>query len=56
MRSERSEKPASEDELIARLSANKEVVKKQQLAELLRSRIEELNRRLASLHSARRKE
>ena len=48
------EKRASEKELIARLSSNEDAgLNKQQLAELLRSRIEELDRRLAILDSER---
>ena len=46
------EKRASEKELIARLSSNEDAgLNKQKLAELLRSRIEELDRRLAILDS-----
>lgn len=50
MRIERLEKRAAEKELIARLSSDEGVgLKNQKRAELLRSRIEELNRRLAAL-------
>jgi hypothetical protein len=58
MRIERLEKRASEKELVARpSSSNRDVSgKDQERAELLRSRIEELNRRLAILNSGRRKE
>jgi hypothetical protein len=53
---ERLEKRASEKELVARPSSKKDVsLKNQQHAELMRSRIEELNRRLAILNSGRRK-
>ena len=56
MRIERLEKRASEKELVARPSSNKDVsLKNQKLAELLRSRIDELDRRLAILNSAREK-
>jgi hypothetical protein len=48
------EKRASEKEPVARPSSNKDVsLKNQELAELLRSRIEELDRRLAILNSER---
>ena len=54
MRIERLEKRTSEKELVARLSSNKDVsLKNQKRAELLRSRIEELDRRLAILNSER---
>jgi hypothetical protein len=54
MRIDRLEKPASEKELVARLSSNKGVsLKIQKRAELLRRRIEELNRRLARLNRER---
>jgi hypothetical protein len=54
MRIERLEKRASKKELIAGPSSNKDVsLKNQQRAELLRSRIEELDRRLAILNSER---
>jgi hypothetical protein len=56
MRIERLEK-RSEKELVARTFSNKDVSpKNQKHAELLRSRIEELNRRLAMLNSVRGKE
>jgi hypothetical protein len=52
LRMRRLEKGAAEKELIARLTSNKEVnLKNQKYAELLRSRIEELNRLLALLAS-----
>ena len=51
---EQLENWASEKELIAGPSSNKDVsLKNQQRAELLRSRIEELDRRLAILNSER---
>jgi hypothetical protein len=51
---EQLENWASEKELIAGPSLNKDVsLKNQQRAELLRSRIEELDRRLAILNSER---
>ena len=54
MRTERLEKRASEKELVAQPSSNKDVsLKNQKLAESLRSRIEELDRRLAILNSER---
>ena len=54
MRIDRLEKRASEKELVARPSSNKDVsLKNQKRAELLRSRIEELDRRLAILNSER---
>ena len=46
----RLEKRASEKELVAWPSSNEDL-KNQKLAELLRSRIEELNRRIDSLNS-----
>ena len=50
------DKRASEKELVARPSSNKDVsLKNQKRAELLRSRIEELDRRLAILNSEREK-
>jgi len=50
------DKRTSEKELAARPSSNNDVgPKNQKRAELLRSRIEELNRRLAILNSAREK-
>ena len=50
------EKRASEKELVARLSSNEDdSLTNQELAELLRSRIEELDRRLAILNSEREK-
>jgi hypothetical protein len=53
---ERLEKRAGEKEPVARPSSNKDVsLKNQRLAELLRSRIEELDRRLAILNSEREK-
>jgi ribosome assembly protein YihI (activator of Der GTPase) len=53
---ERLEKRAGEKELVARLSSNEDVsLNNQKLAELLRSRIEELDRRLAILNSEREK-
>jgi hypothetical protein len=56
MRIERLEKRAIEKELVARLSSNEDVsLKKQERAEL-RSRIKELNRRLARLNGERGKE
>ena len=56
MHIERLEKRASEKELVARLSSNEdESLNNQKLAELLRSRIEELDRRLAILKSEREK-
>ena len=55
MRIERLDKRASEKELAARPSSNKDVsLKNQKRAELLRSRIEELDGRLAILNSERR--
>ena len=55
MRIERLEKGASENEPVARPSSNKGIsLKDQQRAELLRSRIEELDRRLAILNSRRK--
>ena len=54
MRIERLEKRASEKELVAQPSSNKDVsLKNQKLAKFLRSRIEELDRRLAILNSER---
>jgi hypothetical protein len=50
---ERLKKRASEKEPIARPSSNKVSPENQKLAELLRSRIEELDRRLAILNSER---
>ena len=51
------DKRTSEKELTARPSSNNDVgPKNQKRAELLRSRIEELNRRLAMLNSVRGKE
>jgi hypothetical protein len=56
MRIERLEKRASENKPVARPSLNKDVrLKDQRRAELLRSRIEELDRRLAILKSEREK-
>ena len=56
MRIERLDKRTSEKEPAARPSSNKDVsLKNQKRAELLRSRIEELNRRLAILKSAKEK-
>ena len=56
MRIERLEKRASEKELVARPSSNKDVsLKDQRRAELLRSRIEELDQLLAILNSEREK-
>ena len=53
---ERLKKRASEKEPIARPSSNKDVsLKDQRRAELLRRRIEELDRRLAILNSEREK-
>ena len=55
MHIERLEKRASEKEPVARPSSNKDVsLKNQKRAELLRSRIEELDGRLAMLNSERR--
>jgi hypothetical protein len=57
MRIERLEKRAIEKEPVARLSSNKDVsLKNQKRSEFLRSRIEELNRRLARLNSPHGKE
>ncbi len=54
MRIERLEKRASEKELVVRPSSNKDVSpRNQKRAALLRSRIEELDRRLAILNSKR---
>jgi hypothetical protein len=54
MRIERLEKRAIEKELAARLSSNEDLsLSNQELTELLRSRIEELNRRLAILNNGR---
>ena len=54
MRTERLEKRASEKEPVARPSLNTDVsLKDQKRAELLRSRIEELDQRLAILNSER---
>ena len=55
MRIERLEKRASEKEPVARPSSNNDASLKnnQKRAELLRSRIEELDRRLAILNSER---
>ena len=54
MRIERLEKRASEKEPVARPSSNKDVsLKNQEGAELLRGRIEELDRRIAILNSER---
>ena len=53
MRIERLEKRAAEQELIARLTSDERLsLKNQKRAELLRSRIEELNRRLAASDGA----
>src|SRR5258707_14800759 len=49
------EKRASEKELVARLVWNEDGLNNQQLAELLRRRIEELDRRLAILNSENEK-
>ena len=49
------EKRPGEKELVARLSSNEDGLNNQQLAELLRRRIEELDRRLAILNSEREK-
>ena len=55
MRVVRLEKRTSEKDLAARPSSNKDVsLKNQKRAELLRSRIEELDGRLAMLNSERR--
>ena len=55
MRIERLEKRVSEKERVARPSSNKDAsLKKQRHAELLLSRIEELDRRLAILNSRRK--
>ena len=55
MRIVRLEKRTTEKDLAARPSSNKDVsLKNQQRAELLRSRIEELDGRLAMLNSERR--
>ena len=57
MRIERLEKRDIEKEPVARLASNENAnLKNQELAELLRNRIEELNRRLAILNSTRGKE
>ena len=54
MRIERLEKRAAKKKLVARPSLNKDVsLKNQKLAELLRSRIEELDQRLVILNSER---
>jgi hypothetical protein len=54
MRIEHLEKRAIEKELAARLSSNKDFsLSERELTELLHSRIEELNRRLALLNSGR---
>ena len=54
MRFEGLEEP-NEKELVARLSSNEDVsLKNQKRAELLRRRIEELDRRLAILNSDRK--
>jgi ribosome assembly protein YihI (activator of Der GTPase) len=54
MRIEHLEKRAIEKELAARLSSNEDLsLSNQELTELLRSRIEELNRRLAILNNGR---
>ena len=55
MRIEHLEKRAIEKELAARLSSSNEdlSLSNQELTELLRSRIEELNRRLAILNNGR---
>jgi hypothetical protein len=50
----RFEEEPNEKELVARLSSNEDVVKNQERAELLRRRIEELDRRLAVLNSDRK--
>jgi len=56
MHIERLEKRASEKEPVARPSSNKDVsLKNQKRTELLRSRIEELDRRLAILNSGHEK-
>jgi hypothetical protein len=51
---ERLEKRASEKEPVARLSSNEDGLNDPQLAELLRRRIEELDRRLAILKKRER--
>ena len=52
---EHLEKRAVEKEPVARPSSNKDIsLKDQQRAELLRSRIEELDRRLAILNNGRK--
>ena len=56
MRIERLEKRAIEKELVARLSSNKDVNLENQEHAERRSRIKELNRRLARLNSTRGKE
>jgi hypothetical protein len=53
MRIKLLEKRASENEPVARPSLNKVSLKDQRRAELLRSRVEELDRRLAILNSER---
>jgi hypothetical protein len=54
MRIEHLEKRAIEKQPAARLSSNEDLnLSNQELSELLRSRIEELNRRLAILNSRR---
>jgi hypothetical protein len=54
MHIEHLEKQATEKELVARLSSNEDdSLKNHELAELLRSRIEELDRLLAVLNSER---
>jgi hypothetical protein len=49
------EKRASEKELVVRLAPNEDGLNNRQLAELLRRRIEELDRRLAILNSENEK-
>ena len=56
MHIERLEKRAKKKELVARLSSNEDVSLKNQARVELRSRIKELNRRLARLNSTRWKE
>jgi hypothetical protein len=55
MRIEPLEKRASEKELVARVVWNEDGLNNQQLAELLRRRIEELDRLLAILNSENEK-
>ena len=57
MRNDRLEKRATEQELVARLTLDKQVsLKSQKRAEFLRSRIDELERRLDSLRRERSEE